>query len=110
MNKLNEPYLENGESVDYNVSELGHQNFLVVRVIKSADKVISYDETTDTYSITKKNNKSYKLYCITNDGSNNLKMQELKKSIFKNTGSNVSNIMYLYYIEKIGRASCRERV
>lgn len=99
LNKLNEPYLENGESVDYNVSELGHQNFLVVRVIKSADKVISYDETTDTYSITKKNNKSYKLYCITNDGSNNLKMQELKKSIFKNTGSNVSNIMYLYYIE-----------
>lgn len=99
LSKLNEPYLENGESVDYNVSELGHQNFLVVRVIKSADKVISYDETTDTYSITKKNNKSYKLYCITNDGSNNLTMKELKKNIFKNTGSKVSNIMYLYYIE-----------
>ena len=99
VSEINEPYKENDESIDYNVADLGHQNFLVARIVKSADKVITYDETTDTYSITK-DKKSYQLYCITNDGSNNLKMQELKKGIFKNTGSKVSNIMYLYYMQK----------
>lgn len=95
LTQLDSPYIEDeSNKPDYNVAEIGHQNFIVARIVTMADNIITYDN--GSYSITYRN-VSCPLYVIVNDGSNNLSMQPLTKSNFKNTGSKTSNIMYLYF-------------
>lgn len=95
LTQLDSPYIEDeSNKPDYNVAEIGHQNFIVARIVTMADNIITYDN--GSYNITYRN-VSCPLYVIVNDGSNNLSMQPLTKSNFKNTGSKTSNIMYLYF-------------
>lgn len=98
LTQLDSPYIEDeNNKPDYNVAEIGHQNFIVARIVTMANDIITY--SNGSYSITYRNG-SYPLYVIVNDGSNNLSMQPLTKSNFKNTGSKISNIMYLYFRRK----------
>lgn len=92
--KINE---SNEKDATYNNAQIRHQSFLVARLIMSASDVITYQN--NTYSITY-NGETYQLYSIVNKGANKLEMIPIDKSSFKNTGSNTTNIMYLYFKDK----------
>lgn len=102
VTKIDTPYYSGEEEPDYNRAEIGKQSFIVVKKVRLANEYITYNNTNDEYRI-KENSASstdFVLYCVYNNGTNdnNLVYGKLTKALFKKLGSNVDNIMYLYYV------------